>query len=140
QLFDRRLTFRLAAFYADYKDVQIPGSVGAVVNGIPTFVGVTTNAAKARFEGIEFEGNAILARDFGRDGDRLNFSWALGWLNADYKQYFAALANPVTGVTTFSDISSLRRIQNTPEWTASGTLSYEVPVASGRLSLLTTLS
>lgn len=140
QLFDRRLTFRLAAFYADYKDVQIPGSIGAVVNGIPTFVGVTTNAAQARFEGIEFEGNAILARDFGRDGDRLNFSWALGWLNADYKQYFAALANPVTGVTTFSDISSLRRIQNTPEWTASGTLSYEVPMASGRLSLLSTLS
>jgi iron complex outermembrane receptor protein len=140
QLFDRRLTFRLAAFYADYKDVQIPGSIGAVVNGIPTFVGVTTNAAQARFEGVEFEGNAILARDFGRDGDRLNFSWAVGWLNADYKQYFAALANPVTGVSTFSDISSLRRIQNTPEWTASGTLSYEVPMASGRLNLLTTLS
>ena len=140
QMFDRRLNFRLAAFYADYKDVQIPGSIGAVVNGIPTFVGVTTNAAKARFTGVEFEGNAILARDFGRSGDRLNFAWSLGWLNADYREYFAAIVNPVTGVSSFTDISGLRRIQNTPEWTASGTLSYEVPVASGRLSLLSTLS
>ena len=140
QLFDRRLSFRLAAFYADYKDVQIPGSVGAVVNGIPTFVGVTTNAAKARFEGIEFEGNALLARDFGTGGDRLNFAWSLGWLNADYRQYFAALTNPATGVTTFTDISGLRRIQNTPEWTASGTLSYELPVGPGRLNLLSTVS
>ena len=52
-------TLRLAGFHADYNDVQVPGSVGAVINGMPTFVGVTTNAGKARFQGIEFEGNAI---------------------------------------------------------------------------------
>jgi iron complex outermembrane recepter protein len=140
QLFDRRVTFRLAGFYADYSDVQIPGSVGAVVGGIPTFVGVTTNAAKARFMGIEWEGNAIVARDFGAEGDRLNFGWSLGYLNADYREYFAALANPVTGVTTLQDVSDLREVQNTPEWTASGTLSYEVPVGPGRLNILSTLS
>ena len=54
-LFDRRLRFALAGFIADYKDVQVPGSVGAVINGIPTFVGVTTNAGKASFKGVEAE-------------------------------------------------------------------------------------
>ena len=54
-LFDRRLRLAIAAFYADYKDVQVPGSVGAVINGIPTFVGVTTNAGKATFKGVEIE-------------------------------------------------------------------------------------
>jgi iron complex outermembrane receptor protein len=140
QLFDRRLTFSLAAFYADYTDVQVPGSAGAIVNNIPTFVGITTNAGKARFAGVEFEGNAILARDFGTADDRLSFSWSLGYLNADYKEFITAVTNPVTGVTTQQDVADLRRIQNTPEWTASGTLSYEVPVGPGRLNMRSTVS
>ncbi len=61
-LFDRRLRLALAGFYADYKDVQVPGSVGAVINGIPTFVGVTTNAGKATFKGLEVEALATLLR------------------------------------------------------------------------------
>ena len=40
-------------------DVQVPGSIGTVVNGQQTFIGITTNAGKARFQGVEFEGNAI---------------------------------------------------------------------------------
>ena len=153
QLFDRRVTFGLTGFYADYEDVQIPGSVGAVVGGIPTFVGVTTNAAKARFMGVEFEGNAILARDFGTAGDRLNFAWSLGYLNADYQEYFAAIPIDPTAANgcflaggaplcpnNFTDVSDLREVQNTPEWTASGTLSYEFPVGPGRLNLLTTVA
>ena len=43
----------LAAFYADYKDVQIPGSVRLHDHrdGITTFCGVTTNAGKAEIQG-----------------------------------------------------------------------------------------
>src|SRR5688572_12921935 len=40
QLMDRRLRFGLAAFHADYTDVQVPGSVGIVLNGQQTFIGV----------------------------------------------------------------------------------------------------
>src|SRR3546814_9013864 len=69
-LLDRRLNISLAAFHADYKDVQVPGSVGTVINGQQTFIGVTTNAGKARFQGIEFEGAARLAEDFAAAGDR----------------------------------------------------------------------
>jgi len=131
QLFDRRVRFSLTAFYADYNDVQIPGSVGTILNGQQTFIGVTTNAAKARFEGIEFEGNALLARSFASQGDSLNFSWSLGYLNADYKTYIDS-----RGI----NVASERRIQNTPAWTLSGTLAYGTPVAGGMLNVNTTVS
>jgi iron complex outermembrane recepter protein len=130
-LFDRRVNISLSLFHADYQDVQVPGSIGTTVNGQQTFIGITTNAGKARFQGLEFEGNAIVARDFGRDGDRLNFAWSLGYINADYLEFIDA-----RGI----DVADRRAIQNTPEWTASGTLNYEVPVASGRLNIGTTLS
>ena len=130
-LFDRRVNLSLSLFHADYRDVQVPGSIGTTVNGQQTFIGITTNAGKARFQGVEFEGNAIVARDFGRDGDRLNFAWSLGYINADYLEFIDA-----RGI----DVADRRAIQNTPKWTASGTLNYEVPMASGRLNIGTTLS
>jgi len=130
-LFDRRVNLAIALFHADYKDVQVPGSVGTVLNGQQTFIGVTTNAASARFQGAEFEGNAIVARSFGTDGDSLNFAWSLGYLNAEYREFIDA-----RGI----DVADRREIQNTPEWTASGTVNYTVPVGPGALSLISTLS
>ena len=130
-LFDRRVNVALAAFHADYRDVQVPGSVGITLNGAQTFIGVTTNAGKARFQGVEFEGNALVARDLGAQGSRLNFRWALGYLNADYLEFIDA-----RGI----DVADRREIQNTPEWTASGTIDYSTPVGSGELSLISTLS
>jgi iron complex outermembrane receptor protein len=134
-LFDNRLRFALAGFYADYKDVQVPGSVGAVINGVPTFVGVTTNAGKASFKGVEFETQAVLARDFGVSGDRLNFSGTLGYIDAKYDQF----VTNVPGVGPV-DVADFRRIQNTPKWTLSGTLDYDVPIGSGSIDALTTVS
>src|SRR3546814_8064571 len=104
-LLDRRLNISLAAFHADYKDVQVPGSVGTVINGQQTFIGVTTNAGKARFQGIEFEGAARLAEDFAAAGDSLGFNWALGYINADYKQFIDARSDEHT-----SELQSLMRI------------------------------
>ena len=130
-LFDRRVRFSLAAFHADYKDVQIPGSVGTVIGGQQTFIGVTTNAGKARIQGIEFEGNAVLAESFGATDDQLSFNWALGYINADYKRFIDS-----RGI----DVADRRNVQNTPKWTASGTLAYAVPVSSGTLNVSTTLS
>jgi iron complex outermembrane receptor protein len=130
-LLDRRVNLSLNLFRADYRDVQVPGSVGTVLNGQQTFIGITTNAGKARFQGVEFEGNAIVARSFGAAGDSLNFSWALGYLDAKYLRFIDA-----RGI----DVASERAIQNTPRWTASGTLNYGTPVAGGMLNVMTTLS
>ncbi|SFJ78498.1 iron complex outermembrane recepter protein [Sphingomonas sp. NFR04] len=120
-LFDRRLTFALAAFHADYTDVQVPGSIGTTINGQQTFIGITTNAGKARMRGVEFEGNLIAARDLGTRGGTLNLNWSVGYLDARYLRFIDS-----RGI----DVASRRRIQNTPDWTASGTIGYSVPVGS----------
>jgi iron complex outermembrane receptor protein len=130
-LLDRRLTFAIAAFNADYKDVQIPGSIGVTVGGVQTFIGITTNAAKARIRGLEFEGNAVLAKDLGATGGTLNFAWTLGYLDAKYLSYIDARG---------LDVANRRAIQNTLDWTASGTIGYNVPVGDGSLAFSTTLS
>ena len=133
-LFDRRLRLAIAGFYADYKDVQVPGSVGAVINGVPTFVGVTTNAGKATFKGVEIETVATLFRDFD-SGQRLNFLGTLGYLDAQYDEFITNI--PGQGPV---DVADFRRIQNTPKWTISGTIDYSTRVKSGSLSASTTLS
>ncbi len=134
-LFDRRLRFAIAGFYADYKDVQVPGSVGAVVNNIPTFVGVTTNAGKADFKGVETEFTANLARDFAGDGSRINLSGTVGYLDAKYKEFVTNV--PGRGPV---DVAEFRRIQNTPKWTTSATLDMTVPAGDGSLYAATTFS
>ncbi|NLS27745.1 Pesticin receptor [Sphingomonas sp. S2M10] len=120
-LLDRRLTFALAAFHADYTDVQVPGSIGTTINGQQSFIGITTNAGKARMRGVEFEGNLIAARDLGAPGGTLNLNWSVGYLDARYKRFIDS-----RGI----DVASRRRIQNTPDWTASGTIGYSVPVGN----------
>ncbi len=129
-LFDRAVNLAVSAFRADYTDVQIPGSVGTVINGQQTFIGITTNAGEARIQGLEIE-TVLTARDVGVEGARLSFTGTLGYLDAEY--------------LTFIDnrglnVANRRAFQNTPEWSASGTVAYNVPVAAGRLNASTTLS
>jgi iron complex outermembrane receptor protein len=124
----------VAGFYADYKDVQIPGSVGCSVGGIPSFCGIVSNAGKATFKGLEFESNARLGRDVLTGGDRINLSTAIGYIDAKYKEYISNIG----GVPT--DVADFRKVQNTPKWTASGTLSYTAPVGEGSIYLGSTVS
>lgn len=133
-LFDGGLTFALAGFYADYTDVQIPGSVACIVGGLPSFCGVTSNAGKATFKGVELEFNARLGENFATDGDRLNLLGAVGYIDAKFDEYITNIANVPT------DVAQFRQIQNTPDWTASATLAYMTPLGAGRLNLGTTLS
>ncbi len=128
--FDDAFTFAIAAFRADYKDVQIPGSVGQVVGGVQTFVGVTTNAGKARIQGLEFEGN-LVARDAFTSADRLTLTVTTGYIDAEYKRFIDA-----RGI----DVADRRAFQNTPKWTVSETLAYQLPIGEGELNASTTLS
>ena len=116
----------LTGFYGDYKNVQIPGSVGVDADGdgvFESFAGVTTNAAKARFKGVEAEAFVRFLRDFAGAGSDINASGTLGYIDGEYREYF------VNGV----DVSDQRVIQNTPEWTLSGTLSANIPLAGGNV-------
>ncbi len=133
-LFNHRLQLASAIFDAEYKDVQVPGSAGCNVGGVQTFCGVTTNAGKARFRGVELETNFRAAENIAASGDRFTMSGSLGYLDAKYLQFETVIA----GATV--DVADHRKIQNTPKWTLSGTLDYDTPLATGRLDFNTTLS
>jgi iron complex outermembrane receptor protein len=148
-LFDKRVFSSVAVFRANYKNMQIPASTPCVdANGSNTFCGLTSNAGKAIIQGVEWEGDARLFGDPG--GARLNFSWALGYLDAKFKEFIIPMVvdenlvpfpgGGVDGKPTDINMADFRKIQNTPKWTASGTLRYETPLADGTLNLLTTLS
>jgi len=124
----------LAGFYMDYTNVQIPGSEACTVDGIATFCGVISNAGKAEFYGLEFETNARLAEDFLFEGDRVNFIGALGYIEAEYKEYITNIG----GVPT--DVADYREVQNTPKWSGSATLAYNTFVGDGELDVSSTLS
>lgn len=137
-LFGGRMTSSFAIFLNDYEDVQIPGSIGFDSDGDgldDSFIGITTNAADADINGAEWEGDAILANDLGVDGSDLRLSWAIGYIDAKFNTYIDAFGN---------DVADERVFQNTPEWTATANLIYNMPVnwfsRGGNLALLTTLA
>jgi len=132
-LFDGAADLRLAGFWMDYENVQIPSSVGVDTDGDgqeDDFVGVTTNAGEARIRGIEMEGQAALARDMATGGDALRADWSVGFLDAEFQKFINQFGE---------DISDEANVQNAPEWTARASLSYSTPLdlfdSSGRLSL-----
>lgn len=132
--FNRGLTFALTGFWADYKNVQIPGSVGVDANNdgiFESFAGVTTNAAAATLRGIEAEVNARFARGFAGGGSAITFNGTLGWIDAKYDRFIGA---------TGADVAAFRRIQNTPEWTLSGTLGTVIPIGEGEFNASTTVA
>ncbi|MBB4152153.1 iron complex outermembrane receptor protein [Sphingomonas jinjuensis] len=131
QLFDRRLSYALDGFYSKYTDVQVPGSSGCLVNGVATFCGITTNAAKATIKGVEAESTAVLARDFAGVGSAVNLSGTLGYIDAKYDRFIGP---------TGTDVAAYRFFQNTPEWTVSGTLTGVLPVGEGLLTANSTVA
>ncbi|PCI44050.1 MAG: TonB-dependent receptor [Alphaproteobacteria bacterium] len=131
-LFDNRMDISVAGFLSSYTDIQIPGSVGTP-DGL--FTGVTSNAGDADVNGIEVEGRALLAADMSGYNDTLNVTWSMGYLDAKFNEFIDAF-----GV----DVADERVFQNTPEWTASGSLNYTRPMSlgssDGAISLITSLA
>jgi len=93
QLLDNRLRANLAAFYSDYKDLQIQ----TFVNGVQNF----ENAGKVRIWGVEGEFTAVPI-------DGLTIDANFGYTNVKYKEY---LQNGV-------DVSDIVKVIYTPKWTA----------------------
>ena len=139
-----RLQLATAIFDAEYKDVQVPASVGCIVGGKANFCGLTTNAGKARFRGVEVETNFAIAEDLATAGDRLNFAGSLGYLDAEYREFFTTMTVDENLVPFPKpkdvNMAPFREIQNTPKWTTSGSLDYNTPAWGGRLALNTALS
>ncbi|MEO1038206.1 MAG: TonB-dependent receptor [Pseudomonadota bacterium] len=112
--FDGRLTANTAAFFADYTDVQIPGSeIITLPDGSTTFQGTLTNAGAAGISGFEIEATAFLS-------DCLTATFALGYADAEYTEFEANGVNLVT----MPDARGVPDVQNTPDLTASLILNY----------------
>jgi iron complex outermembrane receptor protein len=129
-LLDNRVNISLAAFHAQYTDVQIPGSVGFDANGDgvnESFIGITSNAADADVNGIEFEGTALVGKDFAGEGSRFSINWSLGVLDAKFNTFIDAFGN---------DVADQRVFQNTPDITAHMGFNMGVPVASGMMDFI----
>jgi iron complex outermembrane receptor protein len=124
-LLDNRLNISLAAFLGQYDNVQIPGSVGFDANGDgtnETFIGITSNAADADVNGIEFEGTALVGRDFAGDGSRFSINWSLGVLDAKFNTFIDNFGR---------DVADQRVFQNTPDVTAHMGFNLGLPMAGG---------
>ena len=129
-LLDNRLNIRLAGFLGQYKNVQIPGSVGFDSNGDgvnDTFIGITSNAADADINGLEFEGNALVGKDFAGEGSRFSVNWSLGVIDAKFNTFIDAFGQ---------DVADQRVFQNTPKITAHMGFNLGLPVASGMVNLI----
>ncbi|HEU4777550.1 MAG TPA: TonB-dependent receptor, partial [Telluria sp.] len=116
-----------------YKDVQIPGSVAVDTNndGVDdSFAGVTTNAGKAKIQGIELEAQARLTEQF-------SVSAMYSHINAKYTQFLTSQV--VGGVPTIVNVADQRYFQNTPKNTANLRLNYDIPLplmgTAGKLTL-----
>jgi iron complex outermembrane receptor protein len=108
ELFDRRARLNFAAFYNDYKDLQVsysdPAYPGNSIRG---------NAGKAHTYGVEVEGDL-------RPTERLGLQASAGYLFAVYDRYRNA-----GGLGVNADG---HRLLNSPRWSLSGGLTYDVPV------------
>jgi iron complex outermembrane recepter protein len=121
-LFDRRLRLNTTLFYMDLKDKQInqfqAGSGGAL--------SITTNAAQAKFKGIELEIDAVPL-----PGLRLNGNF--GYVDREFDKF--VVLNPITNV--FQDVSDEAHFNYAASTTYNVGAEYTVPgeVAGGQLSV-----
>ena len=114
-LLDHRLRANFAAFYSDYKDLQVPqfasGSGGATT--------LLVNAGKATFKGVELELTAVPVRG-------LTLSGALGYTDPKYKEFL--FLNPATDVT--SDVADSARFPNVAKFNSNVAAEYIFPPMS----------
>jgi iron complex outermembrane receptor protein len=122
---DRLLT-NIALFHSDYKDVQIPGSIAVDTNGDgidDSFAGVTTNAGKAKIKGFELEAT-------GRITPQFSISGMYSYIDAKYDEYIVAGVN----------VAAQRVFQNTPRNSANLRGTYDMPLTTGRVALIGSVS
>lgn len=116
-LFDGRARLNLAAFFQDYKDLQLSRFAADPVTG--DFSAVFDNAGGAEFYGLEAEFSAQLSQALRFDGN-------LAYLHSEYTEYIDG------GV----DISDQRELVNAPEWSGRAGLTYDASLGDlGDLTL-----
>jgi iron complex outermembrane recepter protein len=104
---DRRLRLNAAAFWSDYKNIQLV----VYDSGAP----LSKNAGTARIKGFELEATALPL-------DSLELGFAAGYTDAKYRR--VTPLNP--GVSIDQQVTLNSRLPNTPEWTLSAYAQHEL--------------
>lgn len=122
ELAQRRVRLNVAAFYYDYKDLQLQSFTGTAI--------VTLNAAKAQIYGVEADLLAELT-------EHLRLQLGATALHSEYKD-FPNLPSYDVSTGLGVPIAGLRgdglKLQRTPNTTGTLNLTYEVPVSFGKLA------
>ena len=111
---DRRITAEFAAFYSEWKDIQFTLSDFVDFGAGPTLINFVANVDKA--SGFGFEA-AVTARPI----DRLTLGANFGYNGFEYDVRIPSVTNAGS------------RGRLVPEWTASGTIEYRMPLNNSGL-------
>ena len=123
ELLQRRVRLNVAAFYYDYKDLQVtlqnPNGQG----------NATQNAASARIEGLDVDFEAVAFKNF-------TVSGGLEYLHTKYLTYMNALSYTPTGVLVLPppDVAGNQLI-NAPKLSGSISANYRIPTDVGAFEL-----
>ncbi len=129
QVLNDRVRVNAAAFYNQYDDLQV-SSFEATADG-SALLPVFSNAGEALIQGVEIEITALLS-------EQLTLSANIGYLDAEYQEFFA---DADTLTNTVIDVSDEREMVNAPEWDAFVGLSYDFTLENvGQLTLLADIS
>lgn len=125
--FDRRLRLNAAAFYSDYKDMQLVG----IQNVSP----VIENAAKSEIKGLELEFQALV-------NDYISLDGGFGYTDAKYKSFDETVAIDAGGRMTspkerlaLSGIFESNDLANTPKYNLNLGIELHIPVLGGNATL-----
>lgn len=125
QWLEDRLRLNMAIFYNEYDDLQV-SSFETTADG-NSILPVFSNAGEAVIQGAEIEMTLRVTEAF-------TLTANVGYLDAEYKEYFAA-ADPTTN--TVVDVSDIREMVNAPEWDTFLGARYVLPVSDwGTLTVL----
>lgn len=125
QWLDKRLRVNLTGFYYDYKDLQVQSLIGPGIT-------LTANAAAAKVKGIEFEstgrfGNLELSANFTYlDAKYGNFAQAT--VPGAFRPFVAGDPRYNAAAGTYN--AKGNRLNAAPEFAASGSAQYNVPLGS----------
>jgi len=125
-----RVNLSGAVFFSEYTDMQITRQEPTLAGGIASFV---DNAASAEIQGAELEGRVLFT-------DNLRANFAVGYIEGEFNEYMSntVVPNPAppppATIVVPIDLSGSAALQNTPDWTASLSFTYDVNLAGGVLA------
>ena len=123
ELLDRHLRINGAAYYYDFKDIQL----NTYINGLPAVY----NGRQAKSYGFDLDVTAVPTSG-------LTLTAGLGYVHARFEDFLVSrtASLPGGGITQLSDISAKgKRLPNTPDWTVNLGIEYKVPVGAAELTL-----